>query len=42
MLERSFKESISYRKTMVMLHSRSPAEQLTARRFEKEKAEKFR
>ena len=41
-LERIYKEGFDYRKAGVMLHSLSPAGQLTLRMFGDEKAERFR
>lgn len=41
-LERIFREGFNYRKAGVMLHSLSPAEQLTLRMFGDGKSEKFR
>ncbi len=41
-LERIFREGFNYRKVSVMLHSLSPADQLTLRMFGDERAERFR
>jgi DNA polymerase V len=41
-LERIYREGFSYRKAGVMLHSLSPADQLTLRMFGDERAERFR
>jgi DNA polymerase V len=41
-LERIFREGFNYRKAGVMLHSLSPADQLTLRMFGDERAERFR